>query len=338
MLGCHGAVEIYVEPLAASPDLVPFLAGCVSRRQAGCVATIIAGEGLSEPARAWHGLFADENEPIVVPFAADSHELRPFVTALEADLRASVRRSPSVRNHCEIKRYLWAGGYADIFFEVIAPPLPLVIFGGGYDVPPVVRLAKNLGWHATVVRGNRLQAGPDQFEADLEISNPLAAHGLNRALPIPLTEQTAAVVMTHNFSLDVRLLRMLLASPARISACWARARTSELLDALDAESDSNHFAGRPIDLSPANLTRLYSPVGLDIGAEGPEEIALAIVSEIKSVFAGHPAKLARSRRPDPFTHSSTQSRTSAKGLSRRILQPEEFALCNLNMPIDQPHA
>src|SRR5439155_12014808 len=86
-----------------------------------------------------------------------------------------------------------------------------------------------------------------------------------------------AVVMTHNVADDQAALGALLPSPVRyIGALGPRSRTDELLAGSAAE-------------------RVFAPVGLDIGAETPQEIALAIVTEIKAVLAGHPAGFLRDR-------------------------------------------
>ncbi|HVE72566.1 MAG TPA: XdhC family protein [Thermoanaerobaculia bacterium] len=93
--------------------------------------------------------------------------------------------------------------------------------------------------------------------------------------PIDVSEFDAAVVMTHNFPRDVEILRNLLASRIHyIGLLGPRTRGDELLAELGAARDA----------------RVFSPVGLDLGAETPEEIALSIVSEIQAVLGGRSAK------------------------------------------------
>lgn len=96
--------------------------------------------------------------------------------------------------------------------------------------------------------------------------------------PIDVTDYDAAVVMTHNFPRDVEILRTLLASRlAYIGVLGPRSRGDELLAELDATRDA----------------RIFSPVGLDLGAETPEEIALSIVAEIQAVLnarSAHPLR------------------------------------------------
>lgn len=96
--------------------------------------------------------------------------------------------------------------------------------------------------------------------------------------PIDVSESDAAVVMTHNFPRDVEILRMLLASRiAYIGLLGPRTRGDELLAEVNAPRDA----------------RIFSPVGLDLGAETPEEIALSIVAEIQAVLNARSARALR---------------------------------------------
>ncbi len=96
--------------------------------------------------------------------------------------------------------------------------------------------------------------------------------------PVDVSDYDAAVVMTHNFPRDVEILRTLLASRlAYIGLLGPRTRGDELLAEVNATRDS----------------RIFSPVGLDLGAETPEEIALSIVAEIQAVLNARSARALR---------------------------------------------
>jgi xanthine/CO dehydrogenase XdhC/CoxF family maturation factor len=104
---------------------------------------------------------------------------------------------------------------------------------------------------------------------------------------IDLREYDAAVVMTHNFGRDVDALRMLFASRiGYIGILGPRSRGDELLAELNAPRDA----------------RIFSPIGLDLGAETPEEIALAIIAEIQAVLSSRSARALRER--DGAIHAS----------------------------------
>ena len=196
-----------------------------------------------------------------------------------ADARASLADGRAVT-----RVYEAGARRTEIFFDVISPPRSLVIFGAEHDALPVMRLAQMLGWNVTIVDTRARSATRERFcAADAVI--PCRAEDV--ASYITFTRDTAAVVMTHNYLDDVELLRALLPSPASyIGLLGPKQRTEKLLKDVGAE-DFGH-AG-------SHLARLHSPIGIDIGAETPEEIALAVVAEIKAVWAGRRAGFLRDR-------------------------------------------
>src|SRR5262249_38650657 len=105
---------------------------------------------------------------------------------------------------------------------------------------------------------------------------------------IPLTSETVAVVMTHNYRRDLELLEVLLPSQVRyVGLLGPKKRSERLLHELDVTG---------IDVTAAQRRRLHAPIGLDIGAETSEEIALAIVAEIRATLAGRTGGFLRERR------------------------------------------
>ncbi|MES1250108.1 MAG: XdhC family protein, partial [Chitinophaga rupis] len=167
-----------------------------------------------------------------------------------------------------------------VFIEVIQPATHLVAFGGNYDIHTLVRQANELGWDTTVVM-NTAKAGK-QLAATatrlLDPADPLltgARSGLSSTLIDPYT---AILLMAHDYKTDLLNLRYALQTRAAyIGLLGPRKRAEKMRAALAAE-------GRP--LSTADQQRLYAPAGLDIGAATPEEIALSILAEIRSHFAG----------------------------------------------------
>ncbi len=144
------------------------------------------------------------------------------------------------------------GGAAAALVEYLAPPVAVVAFGDGPDASVLVRLADALGWH-----GRRV--GKDDE-------------------PGVMDERTAAVVMTHNYGRDRALVATLLRSHARyVGILGPRARTAQILEDLATDGAAPDAARR---------LKLAAPVGLDIGAETPEEVALAILAEVRAVLSG----------------------------------------------------
>lgn len=162
-----------------------------------------------------------------------------------------------------------------LLFESVLPPRSLTIFGAGHDAVPLVAAAKGLGWHVTVVDWRPAYARADRFPSvdSLVLSRPEATGSL------ALESGSAAVVMTHNYLSDLEILRHLLpGAPTYIGLLGPRRRTDRLLAELGT------------DVSPFDLTKLRAPIGLDIGADEPDEIALAIVAEIQAFFTSRAAK------------------------------------------------
>lgn len=175
----------------------------------------------------------------------------------------------------------------EVFRQIIAPPPALAIFGAGDDAQPLVRLAKELGWQVTVADPRPAFASPTRFpNADRLVvagAKDLAA----RVYALPDDSANAAVVMTHHYVHDVPLLRTLLPRPlAYVGLLGPRKRAEKILADLAREGFTPE---------PTMVSRLHAPVGLDLGADGPDEVALAIVAEIQAVLAGRDARPLRER-------------------------------------------
>jgi xanthine dehydrogenase accessory factor len=177
-----------------------------------------------------------------------------------------------------------AGASGDVFLNVIPPPVALTIFGAGDDAKPLCTWAKELGWVVTVADPRPAFATPERFPAaDAFVVAP-ADQLVDRVAPGP---DTLAVVMTHHYVHDVPLLRNLLARPlAYVGLLGPRKRAEKILSDLAA-------AGAVV--TPAQRARLHAPVGLDLGADAPEQVALAIVAEIQAVLGGREGRPLRER-------------------------------------------
>jgi xanthine/CO dehydrogenase XdhC/CoxF family maturation factor len=172
-----------------------------------------------------------------------------------------------------VRIYERDGGTTKVFIETITPPVPLILFGAGQDALPIIELARGLGWQTEVVD---LQARPASRARFAQAERVTAARPETVGEQVRVTPRTLALVMTHNYAHDQALLKFLLASPARyIGVMGPRKRTERMLQEL-AESD-NGFR-----LTETDRARLYAPVGLDIGANTPQEIALSIVAEMRA--------------------------------------------------------
>ncbi len=165
----------------------------------------------------------------------------------------------------------------DCFIEIIEPPPALFIFGAGPDAIPVLSFAKTLGWRVLVIDHRAAYATRERFpEADsVHCLKPEDYRG-----KLLLDQHSIAVVMTHNYEKDKLIQQFLLDSDAGyIGQLGPRKRTEKLLAEIGRQW-------------PANL---FGPVGLDIGSETPEEIALAITAEILAVLRERDGGFLRTR-------------------------------------------
>jgi xanthine dehydrogenase accessory factor len=167
---------------------------------------------------------------------------------------------------------------AEVFFEVLPAVQKAIIVGAGHLAIPLAKFAKILGFHVTVIDDRVIYANRERFPDAEEV---LAGDMAEALRGIEITPQTYIVLITRGHQYDEPCLREVIHSPAkyigmigskrRIKACFIRFRDEE---------------GIPEEL----LKKVYAPIGLDIGAESPEEIALCIIAEMVKVRRGGSAQ------------------------------------------------
>ena len=154
-----------------------------------------------------------------------------------------------------------------VLTQKIAPPLTLLIIGGNHIAVALSKLAKIMGYHIILIDPRTAFANTDRFpDADAIITQ--YPHRAFQDLAI--TSSTAITILAHDPKIDDPALEIALQSPAfYIGALGGRKTQMQRRERL-----------QKMGLSPANIERLHAPIGLDIGAETPEQIALAILAEI----------------------------------------------------------
>jgi xanthine/CO dehydrogenase XdhC/CoxF family maturation factor len=273
-LGCNGAIEVFIEPADQAVAVTHALRTALELERPICVVTALETtlEVVAPGAR------------IVVP------DHGPVEGSLgDADVNAdaiAAAREGLAGGHSEV-RTLGRGVRA--FVEVLEPPLRLVICGAGHDAIPLVRAAAGVGWRPVVVDDRPAFLTHDRFPhayAFVQVDGPADV-----ASQAPLDARTFAVVMTHNYLRDRDYLRGLLASDVGyIATLGPAARTYRLLSDLCEDG---------VQISDADRERIHGPAGLDLGAEGPDEIAQAIVAEIVAVRHGRAGGFLKER-PGPI--------------------------------------
>ena len=295
-LGCNGLIRVLIERLTHScyANQITFLADCLQSRQQGVIATIVRMEGQVQEQVGTRLMLSEDGN------VSESIKDSALAEDMLKDAKAAQRTHRSV-----LKLYQLPLGTAEVFIEVIQPPVSLAIFGAGHDAIPVVHFAKGLGWHVTVVDSRQSDATKERFSlADaIVFSRPE-----NIQEHLTVDQHTVAVVMTHNYLHDLKLLEMLLPSPWRyLGVLGPLSRTERLLEELSA-------AG--VVPTSEQLLKLYGPVGLDIGADTPEAIALAIVAEIQAVLANRSGGLLRDRR-EPIHNRADEQKFHISSLTEQ---------------------
>lgn len=172
-----------------------------------------------------------------------------------------------------------------LFLDLIAPPPALAIFGAGDDAQPLARLARELGWHITVADPRAAFATAARFPEANALVVGRADELVARAAP---SADGLAVVMTHHYVHDVPILRDLLARPlAYLGLLGPKKRAEKILADLENESG--------VIVTSAQRARLHAPVGLDLGADAPEQVALSMLAEMQAALTGRDARPLRER-------------------------------------------
>lgn len=162
-----------------------------------------------------------------------------------------------------------AGESYDLLFEWLRPEIRLIIVGDNYDVNALVGIVHELGWEIHLVGTLR------KFDKAVYQLAQTVQH-YDDIQQLELDAHTCVLLMSHDYQRDLQMIRQLLPlKPAYLGMLGPRKRTLKMQAELEGEG---------LDL--VNYSKLYSPIGLDIGAESPEEIALSIVSEIVGVYRG----------------------------------------------------
>ncbi len=154
-----------------------------------------------------------------------------------------------------------ASGHVDVLLEELEPPPRLVVFGAGDDAVPLVNMASGMGWRVTVVDHRRGYAEVARFPGAEALLHAKPEAAMER---LDLDSRTSIVCMTHSLAADSEAVRC------------AQSQPHAYLGVLGP----SHRTRRVLECAGVNPASLRSPVGLDLGAEGPAEIALSILAEV----------------------------------------------------------
>jgi xanthine/CO dehydrogenase XdhC/CoxF family maturation factor len=280
--GCGGVIFLLLERRTSAGPLLAALEQAFNRRVPLAVATVLEGRQLGR--RAFASLepgLSEGIQPRSEPAATGNNSLQDLAERA-IELRESMEGEIEID---ETRARAWAD------FRPARPALG--ILGAGDDAQPLLRLAKELGWFVSVADGRSHLATRERFPKadDLSIlpikdlpggDLPLAPSDESLTAFTNLQSRDAAVVMTHSFEQDAKILACLLAlevPPAYIGVLGPQRRTFELLG--EAARLLNVPATGIAAQAERWLARLHAPTGLDLGAESPETIALSVLAEIQ---------------------------------------------------------
>jgi xanthine dehydrogenase accessory factor len=284
-LGCNGAIEVFIEPAEKAAEVAGALRSALEAERPISVITVV-----------------ESSNPDVDP--GSRLVVRPGSTA-EGSLGDAAIDAEAVRaaeallweERSEVRRL---GEDVRAFVEVLDPPLRLLVCGAGHDAIPLVRAASVLGWNVTVADDRPAFLTRDRFP---EASGFVALDDPSDAAEAAgVDERTYVVVMSHHFLRDKEYVRSMLGSPAAyLGMLGPGARTERLLAELREEG---------LEVADPDRRRIHGPAGLDLGGEGPEEIAQAIVAEIVAVKRRRSGGFLRDR-PGPI-HDRPRPGTEAR--------------------------
>jgi xanthine dehydrogenase accessory factor len=274
-LGCNGIIQVLIEPVDPlySNNPIQLLKNISGKRQEAVLATLFSLQNKRDDQPGTCLLLKDDE---MISLLDDSNPFKQFISA---DAKNAVSNKKS-----SFKNYVQGNQNLTAFIEFIKPAISLVVVGAGNDVVPLIEMAAILGWQITVADGRSGYIKQERFASSCQV---LLSKPGNLLEKIRIDEQTAFVLMTHNYNYDIAVLKELIKkNPVYIGSLGPRKKIDRMIGELEEEG---------INLSAEQLKNIYGPSGLDIGAETPEEIALSILSEIKAVFSNKEGKMLRDR-------------------------------------------
>ena len=271
-LGCNGIIQVLFEPIDSNKESNPIelLKEVAGQREKAVLATLFS---LDDKKAKQPGTCLLLKQNII---KANEHVIHKEL--LVADAEKVMDEQTSVFNNYEFE-----GRNLTAFIEFVKPPISLVIAGAGNDVLPIVDMAVVLGWDVSVFDGRTNYAKKERFP-DCQVMLAKPEEVLEE---ISIDQQTVFALMTHNYNYDLALLRELVARNAvYIGLLGPRKKRDRIIEELKQNG---------LELTEQQLASIHGPVGLDIGAETSEEIALSILAEINAVLNKREGKRLKDR-------------------------------------------
>ncbi|MGC1872714.1 MAG: XdhC family protein [Acidobacteriaceae bacterium] len=261
-LGCGGVMDVLLEQVASPESNAMLQAMEAAERGETLYAATILPSAANQTFK-FARVILREDETVF------------FASAdLGVEMASKLKRLASAGGEADTVSIAHANGMVEVFVESVLPPQRLVLFGAGDDARPLVRMASLLGWRVTVADGRSWLAQAARFpEAECVVTLSENAANFEH---LALSHRDAVALLTHSFEQDRNLLGKLLPLDLRyLGLLGARHRSRLLLTEA-----ASHLGWLPEEA----LQRVHAPIGLDLGGDSPEAVALAILAEIQAAL------------------------------------------------------
>ncbi len=263
-LGCNGLIDVLITPLdkADKNNPIEILRDCVLVRNDNILITIIEAE---DNFLQTGSIFKYNGEEQLQQLLKNEE----LVDVLECDIALAKENQKS-----STQLYGTRNGNCKLFIEILPPAIHLFIFGGNYDVYPLVDLAKAIGWKVTIIANPTKLAKPVFAKADAVVDKKKVAITFEE---LSFDAYSAAVLMAHDYETDKNnFIKIVPTEVPYIGLLGPLKRSKKIFEAAKAEG---------LALEEPLQNRIHAPLGLDTGATTPEEIAIAMLAEIRTFFS-----------------------------------------------------
>lgn len=254
-LGCNGRIEVMFTPIdnEDSHNPIEYLKTISKTRETQVLLQILNNSNKEE--KDLRSFYPLKNIQTLIKHTGISE------SELNNHIQQTIAKKKSKVYQYENKE----GDSFEVLVELIRPKIKLICIGDNYDVNAFVSIVHELGWEVHVA-GKIHKLNKEIYE----LSETVRTY--QEAPQIPIDGHTAVVLMSHDYKTDLTLLRHYIKTDVKyIGLLGPKKRMLKMQSELDDEG---------LEINLEQTPKLFAPVGLDIGAESPEEIALSITSEI----------------------------------------------------------
>ncbi len=270
-LGCNGIIHVLIEPIVYEDFMNPveLLKAALTDRKPAVLCTIFSVKN-------------SKSEQIGTVVLKKPDQIMGKIESMDSSVWKTIQATlPQLQEEGHKILTYTALDELQVFFESIRPSIRILLFGAGNDTIPVADIADIMGWEVYLIDGRKSLTTYVRFPKVKKMINGSATEVIGSLDHDPYT---VALLMTHNFEYEAVILEHILSfNLPYIGILGPKKKSEKLMERLE---------GKGIAIPHDTL---YSPMGLDIGAEGSEEIALSALAEIKTVLSARPGTFLREK-------------------------------------------